>query len=248
MKTKGFTRTELLVVIGVIAMLAATVVPALAATGQWGREAACLGNMRSLALAILMYEIDEDGLLPRNNWWWEEFPGWEEGGPLAGPRSGPRWWCNKVYRYVQSPEVFVCAEYIRAYGPRTTPLPLRPRQKPRREPRTVECTYGFNQVLVRRKITRASELPDPGRTFVVGHTSWTQLDPRIGAFQVDPKRWPGVHFREEGPFWEHTDGKLYQVGRCGYIFGDHHVETMEYQEVRDNRDAYYYRKGSILDL
>ncbi|HLJ57201.1 MAG TPA: type II secretion system protein [Chthonomonadaceae bacterium] len=64
MSRRGFTLVELLVVIGIIALVAAMVFPVLAAVRGKARETACLSNMRQHGLAFGMYAQDYDGYYP----------------------------------------------------------------------------------------------------------------------------------------------------------------------------------------
>jgi prepilin-type N-terminal cleavage/methylation domain-containing protein len=54
----GFTLIELLVVIGIIAILAAIVIPVYNRATEKGRQATCMSNMHTIALAIKMYQMD----------------------------------------------------------------------------------------------------------------------------------------------------------------------------------------------
>jgi len=64
--TPGFTLVELLVVVGIIAVLAGLLFPVFAQVREEGRRATCLSNLRQIGLAFGMYLADNDGLYPNN--------------------------------------------------------------------------------------------------------------------------------------------------------------------------------------
>ena len=61
----AFTLVELLVVVGIIALLVAVLLPALARVRAAGRTTACLETVRDLQLAQLLYAADNSGRLVR---------------------------------------------------------------------------------------------------------------------------------------------------------------------------------------
>jgi prepilin-type N-terminal cleavage/methylation domain-containing protein len=66
--SRGFTLTELLVVVAVIAILAAIMFPVLALARQAAQSTACLSNLHQLGLGLKMYMQDHD----------DHFPDWSD--------------------------------------------------------------------------------------------------------------------------------------------------------------------------
>lgn len=82
MRRKGFTLVELLVVIGIIALLIAILMPALSRAKEQANWLKCLSNMRQVGQALMMYCNNNKGRFPRpgvaqqpEDWiFWEDEP------------------------------------------------------------------------------------------------------------------------------------------------------------------------------
>src|SRR5438876_5856 len=73
---RAFTLIELLVVIAIIGILAALLLPALAAAKDKALRTTCINNQKQMSLALRMYADDNTDFLAPPNW---------DGGGTLGP-------------------------------------------------------------------------------------------------------------------------------------------------------------------
>jgi len=105
-RRKGFTLVELLVVIGIIALLVSILLPALNKAREDAKRVRCLSNLRQLTMAWQMYTQDSKGHLcssntpgyPSNPWWY-----W-----VAGGNTLDCLYNGKLWPYLHNYEVYKC--------------------------------------------------------------------------------------------------------------------------------------------
>jgi prepilin-type N-terminal cleavage/methylation domain-containing protein len=96
----GFTLIELLVVIAIIGILAALLLPALAASKQRALTAQCQSNLRQIGLGMNLYADEAKGLYP------------ESGGLIYWNQTDPvtqaHGWMQQILSFTQSTNIYRC--------------------------------------------------------------------------------------------------------------------------------------------
>ncbi|MGD9495628.1 MAG: type II secretion system protein [Armatimonadota bacterium] len=123
---RGFTLIEMLVVVGIIAVLAAIIFPVYAQARGKARQAQCTSNLRQLGQAHEMYSSDHDELYPfaidaadeYAPQIWDGFPQWQAWIPYMDRLE------NVLQPYTKSREVFHCAGDTGYDHLENTPYPI----------------------------------------------------------------------------------------------------------------------------
>ena len=119
---RGFTLVELLVVIGIIALLIAMLFPALRRAKESANAAQCSSNLRQIMMGFLMFANEHQGHLPGNywdamaqqpdpekrDWLLGDNPG--QGNPVQQLADGPE--KGTVFKYVNSKAVYLCPSTV----------------------------------------------------------------------------------------------------------------------------------------
>ncbi|WP_052362276.1 prepilin-type N-terminal cleavage/methylation domain-containing protein [Geminisphaera colitermitum] len=225
-RTTAFTLVELLTVIAIIGILAAILIPTVAAVRDTANSAKCTANLRQIGTALQLFAADHRDMYPRAYYNYGPGPGKTVSEAIAGgdwgyrdPGSG---WDSILLRdYMsRSSPVFLCPSdktgIMRSVSEGSITLPI-------------AASYRFNQTHNRvngavwaGRAIRVSELPLPSRAIAIveatggNHHVGMGNDTSVG-FIKDDTPGPVAHDRHKGA--------------ANYLFFDGHVEKMKWADT-----------------
>jgi prepilin-type processing-associated H-X9-DG protein/prepilin-type N-terminal cleavage/methylation domain-containing protein len=164
----GFTLTELLIVIVIIAALAAILIPTITSFRDRAAAAGCASNMRQCIAVSLMFSTEQNGRLPRLHVTNGQLPGEVGKTPLPVDErivSNPNtsWWPDLVTTYAEGASMCSCPKLkVNAENALTAGAPSK------RVPLGIGINYPYmapnNTDATKGKLwVRLSEVPDQGR-------------------------------------------------------------------------------------
>jgi prepilin-type N-terminal cleavage/methylation domain-containing protein len=226
----GFTLVELLVVIGIIALLVSILLPALGKARRSAQTAQCLSNMRSMQVAQWMYANDNNGYLVQ--------AGLGHGSTTYDEEAA---WINTLEQYYGTPLLHRCPSDNSPHWAGGTPVP----QSTDRFRRT---SYGINDYLCTTvtgstiQYVKINQVPRPSAT--VQFIEMTEVGQFAASDHPHTSNWYLPFFPDGTPI---NASEHLQIDRHGgppkswnsvanYGFLDGRAETLRFREVFENRD------------
>lgn len=167
---RAFTLVELLVVIGIIAILMAILLPALNRAKQQANQVKCQSNLRQIGQALLLYNTQHNGLV---------IPSFTMTGVIGGPDVPLEGWASIMHRDKLIPgdrgigtSVFTCPETLDIEGMAGGQTGNEP-GKPKGWMDWPNLRLGSENV--------ATTIPDRGFTQIIRVGYWINADNPIGA-------------------------------------------------------------------
>jgi len=231
-KTRGFTFTELLVVVSLGAILVGTILPALNTAQDTMKAAVCLGNMHQWGVAVSLYTADQKDYYP--------YDGNVSASVCDTPNANA--WYNVLPPYIKQPKL------CDLYGANTPPTP---RMKgiwtcPSATNTTVSPTLAnpdfmyaistcLHGTLGAHATFRRSRMVSPATTIILVEEPEDVFPSTNGKFIA------------EDPFGNYTPSTARHSGGLNFVMGDGHAQWIRIEDYCRNcpSDAGAFNDSSV---
>ncbi|MDE3066226.1 MAG: hypothetical protein KGJ60_01615 [Verrucomicrobiota bacterium] len=250
---RAFSRIELLVILATLALLAVTLLPALARTGAQPQGTQCVNNLRQITRAWLMYADDNGGHFPPNPDY-NAFPRWAAGDMRSG--GGTSYAGGDTTNtalltygrfsvlgpYVRNPALFKCPADLSTWSVTSTPGTNElPRVRSYSMNQAVGCEINgqasYQGHYIGHWLVGGSGSPTPPWRVYLTKNSVTAPNPSDlwVLLEEHPDSINDAAFAFKMPFnpidathWIDTPAK-YHNNACNFSFADGHIQTRQWQ-------------------
>ncbi|MCC6423854.1 MAG: DUF1559 domain-containing protein [Phycisphaerales bacterium] len=214
-RIRGFTLVELLVVIGIIALLISILLPALNKARRSAQTVACASNLRQLGLAMTMYANANRDVFPptywESTWWWN------------GHTTYTSIWAAFIGKYVGwnedsvnfiLPKLFICPSYEPAIDVNWAST----------APNWANVSYGYNYLKLGITMwtpipTKRTSIRRPADKILLADSGYSPLYPPGGIIILSADTSQGYLLSKR-----HNNGS-------NILFIDGHVDLHSYDEM-----------------